>query len=86
MTWWSQFGTSDHPSFGILALETVEEFFERGPRKVMRLRAKVNTSSNWVEPETLVDFLAVEKLAIRNSGEQGPEDSLRLKSRSYALA
>ncbi|KAF0172906.1 MAG: excinuclease ABC subunit C [Limisphaerales bacterium] len=45
-------------------LITAEEFFERGPKKVKRLKQQANLGSNWVEPETLVDFLAVDRLEI----------------------
>lgn len=43
-------------------LITVEEFFERGPRKVRRLRERMTVAAPWVEPEEVVDFLAVERL------------------------
>lgn len=45
-------------------LVTVEEFFGRGPAKVRRLRHQANWKADWVEPETLVDFLATEKLGV----------------------
>ncbi len=45
-------------------LVTIEEFFERGPRKVRRLKFRAGLRSNWVEPETLVDFLAVDRLEV----------------------
>lgn len=45
-------------------LVTVEEFFERGPRKVKQLRQRAGLGSNWVEPELLVDFLAANRLEV----------------------
>lgn len=45
-------------------LVTLEEFFERGPRKVKRLKQRANWDGNWVEPETLVDFLAADRLEV----------------------
>ncbi|MEQ2006374.1 MAG: hypothetical protein ABMA26_06225 [Limisphaerales bacterium] len=36
----------------------VEEFFERGPGKVRRLRQQADLECSWVEPEMLLDFLA----------------------------
>ncbi|MFA6545079.1 MAG: GIY-YIG nuclease family protein [Limisphaerales bacterium] len=41
-------------------LIAVDEFFERGPRKVRRLKEKLTRSASWVQPEVLVDFLATE--------------------------
>ena len=45
-------------------LITAEQFFERGPRKVRRLKLRAGLGSNWVEPEALVDFLAADRLEI----------------------
>ena len=43
-------------------LVSVEEFFERGPQQVRRLRLRVNVATTWVEPEALVDFVATDRL------------------------
>ena len=48
-------------------LIAVEEFFERGPRKVKRLKQRANLDGNWVEPEMLVDFLAVDRLEVAST-------------------
>ncbi|MEN9677417.1 MAG: hypothetical protein RIS76_3313 [Verrucomicrobiota bacterium] len=45
-------------------LVSVEEFFERGPQQVRRLRRRANVVTTWVEPEVLVDFLAVDRLEV----------------------
>ncbi len=45
-------------------LVIVKEFFERGPRKVKRLKQRDHLDGNWVEPETLLDFLAVDRLEV----------------------
>lgn len=45
-------------------LIAAEDFFERGPRKVRRLKLRANLGSNWVEPEVLLDFLAVDRLEV----------------------
>ena len=41
-------------------LVTLEEFFDRGPSRVKRLRAHLKLDATWVEPEALVDYLAAE--------------------------
>jgi hypothetical protein len=41
-------------------LVSVEGLFERGPQQVRRLRQKANVATTWVEPEVLVDYLAIE--------------------------
>ena len=41
-------------------LVNVEEFFERGPQQVRRLRRRANVATTWVGPEMLVDFIATE--------------------------
>ena len=51
-------------------LITAEEFFARGPRKVKRLKQRANLDGDWVEPETLVDFLAAERLVRLTSSPQ----------------
>jgi len=43
-------------------LVSVEEFFERGPQQVRRLRLRANVATTWVEPEALVDFVATDRL------------------------
>ncbi len=43
-------------------LVIVEEFFERGPQQVRRLRLRANVATTWVEPEALVDFVATDRL------------------------
>ncbi len=40
-------------------LVTVGEFFARGPQKLRRLRERMQLATTWVEPEAMVDFLAV---------------------------
>ena len=45
-------------------LIAAEEFFERGPRKVKRLKQRDHLENTWVEPELLVDFLAAERLEV----------------------
>ena len=42
-------------------LVSVEEFFERGPQKIRRLRQSAHVATTWVEPEVLVDWLATER-------------------------
>jgi hypothetical protein len=66
-------------------LITAEDFFERGPRKVRRFKLRANLGSNWVEPETLVDFLAVQRLASESSGVQTSVITLT-EMQPYALA
>ena len=56
-------------------LIAAEEFFERGPRQVKRLKQRANLNGNWVEPEMLVDLLAVEKLVRPTSSPQNSPDS-----------
>lgn len=56
-------------------LIAAEEFFERGPRKVRRLKQQARLVSDWVEPEMLVDFLATEKLVTPSSTPQYSSDS-----------
>lgn len=51
-------------------LVTIEEFYRRGPEKVKRLRHQANLKAAWVSPETLVDFLATEKLVTPCSAPQ----------------
>ncbi len=54
-------------------LIAAEEFFERGPRKVRRLQLRAGLGSNWVEPELLVDFLAVDGLELASTnGRSAP--------------
>lgn len=54
-------------------LVSVEEFFERGPQLVRRLRLRANVATTWVEPETLVDFLAANRLEVEPALERiGP--------------
>lgn len=48
-------------------LITAEEFFERGPRKVKRLKQRANLDANWVEPEMLVDFLSAARLEVAST-------------------
>ena len=43
-------------------LVSVEEFFERGPQQVRRLRLRANVATTWVEPEALVNFVATDRL------------------------
>ena len=43
-------------------LVSVEEFFERGPQQVRRLRLRANVATTRVEPEALVDFVATDRL------------------------
>jgi len=45
-------------------LIAAEEFFERGPMKVRRLKLRANLDGNWLEPQTLVDLLAVHRLEV----------------------
>lgn len=45
-------------------LVTMEEFFERGPRKVEQLKQRDHLENTWVTPESLVDFLAVGRLEL----------------------
>ena len=45
-------------------LVCVEEFYERGPAKVRRLRQQAEGAADWVEPELLVDFLAASRLEV----------------------
>ncbi len=63
-----------------------EEFFERAPRKVRRLKQRAGLGSNWVEPEALVDFLAVDRLADKRNGEQSSEAFHKPRGELYALA
>ena len=51
-------------------LIAVEEFFERGPRKVKRLKMKVETKTDWVEPEVLVDFLVAARLEVASTNDR----------------
>ena len=51
-------------------LVAIEEFYRRGPAKVKRLRHQANLKAAWVTPETLVDFLATEKLVTPCSAPQ----------------
>lgn len=48
-------------------LIAAEELFERGPRKVRRLQLRTGLASNWVEPEMLVDLLAVDGLELAST-------------------
>ena len=48
-------------------LVCVEEFYERGPAKVRRLRQQAEGAADWVEPEELVDFLATDRLKVAES-------------------
>ena len=48
-------------------LVTIEEFFQRGPRKVKQLKQRDHLENTWVEPEVLVDFLAVDGLEIAST-------------------
>lgn len=48
----------------LATLDEAAEFFERGPRKVKRLKQRDHSENTWVEPEVLVDFLAVERLEV----------------------
>lgn len=66
-------------------LIAAEDFFERGPKKVKRLKQQANLDGNWVEPETLVDFLAVQRLASESSGVQTSVITLT-EMQPYALA
>ena len=45
-------------------LIAAEDFFERGPSNVKRLKQQADLGNNWVEPEALVDFLAVDRLEV----------------------
>ena len=53
-------------------LVTVEEFFGRGPQQGRRLRQRAKVATTWVEPEVLVDFLAVKKLALSPAESSSP--------------
>ena len=45
-------------------LVSVEDFFERGPQQVRRLRRRANVATTWVEAEVLVDWLATDRLEV----------------------
>ena len=47
-------------------LIAVEEFFERGPSRVKRLRERLEMTTTWVEPEVLVDHASAERLEPHN--------------------
>ena len=66
-------------------LIAADDFFERGPRKVRRLKLRADLGSDWVEPETLVDFLAVQRLATKSSGVQTSAITLT-ETQPYAVA
>ena len=53
-------------------LIAAEEFFERGPTKVRRLKQRANLDGNWVEPEVLLDFLAVDRLEVASTNGRIP--------------
>lgn len=48
-------------------LITTEDFFARGPVRVRALKQQANVTTDWVEPELLVDFLATDRLAMDQS-------------------
>ena len=46
-------------------LIAAEDFFVRGPKRVKALRERSQVTTEWVEPEALVDFITTDRLEIR---------------------
>ena len=78
--------TSFEQNLMLADLIAAEEFFERGPRKVKQLKQRASLDGNRLEPELLVDLLAVDGLADKRNGEQSSEAFHKPRVELYALA